>query len=112
VSLQVERIENSELFKKYTECRRNFCKNLRDGVKFPSVKDSDNGLDVETSAVDTSALDWWDREGQLKHCPLPQINEVLLFHGTKPDVYEAIVRDGFDCRLNKKEHVWNGGLLC
>lgn len=112
MSLQVERIENGELFKKYIEFRRNFCKMLcDDGVTFPSIKDSDNGLDVETSAIETSALDWWDREGHVKYCLLPQINEVLLFHGTKPDVYEAIVREGFDCRLNQRSMFGNGTYL-
>ena len=102
---KIERIENLDLFAKYASKRQEFFRTLSDSGKpsFPSLKDLQvqNQGNVRTQAHLSSPL------GDELY---PEINECYVFHGTKPDVIKAVIRQGLDYRMSSDKAMFGMGI--
>lgn len=96
--VSIHRIENVELFLKYTdECQRLFRKAIVEGDFVPLEN-------VTGSSGPAKTMQYLDST-MLKHTH-PEINEYYFFHGTKPQSVAVISGQGLDNRL-----AYTGGLL-
>jgi len=89
---KIERVENPKLFQKYAQDRETLFKKVGSRKKpLPALENIANVISgkVKTSTVFSDIY--------------PAVNEHYLFHGTPVKYVDAIVRQGLDARLNKRD---------
>jgi len=89
---KIERVENPKLFQKYAQEREALFKKV--GSRKKPLPALENIANVRSGKVKTSTVfsDIY-----------PVVNEHYLFHGTPVKYVDAIVRQGLDARLNKRD---------
>jgi len=105
--ITVEQIENSHLYSKYENTRKEFCARATKGTarkpSYPKVTSDSNEQPVLTSKQLMSQLD-----EQL----IPDINEYFIFHGAPQKHVQAILSQGIDTRLSGKGMFGKGAYFC
>ncbi|KAH3833548.1 hypothetical protein DPMN_106861 [Dreissena polymorpha] len=101
---QIQRIENLSLFRKYCHKRLSLFEQLVKQKKgaWPKVE----SLPKSTGPIELQKLASKKMASDLH----PEINEVLLFHGTKEDTIETICQDGLDSRLGSDKAMFGPGV--
>ena len=99
---KVKQIESTRLYKEYERQRKAFCERAAK-EDFPKVSRDRGEGDVVTSVHGISLLD-----DQL----IPEINEHFLFHGSKSEFVDAILKQGIDFRLGKPGMFGKGAYFC
>ncbi|XP_045203465.2 uncharacterized protein LOC123556644 isoform X2 [Mercenaria mercenaria] len=103
--VKIQRIENLELYDKFTSARQKvFLQLLKSGdVKFPKVEQLPNctGGPIQSSQFVNASLN------KDLHT---EINEVLLFHGTKDENIGTICTSGLDQRLGSGKAMFGPGI--
>lgn len=93
---KVERIENPNLWRNYCSFRTDFC-----------LKGSDSSVPSVSPPLQTGSL--FTEDTPLDHSLIPEVNEVYLFHGIKPDTLKAITQQGLDCRCSSSNPLFGRG---
>ncbi|XP_045203469.2 uncharacterized protein LOC123556646 isoform X2 [Mercenaria mercenaria] len=102
--VNIQRIENIELYEKFTSARQKvFFQLLKSGdERFPKVEElPDCNGQIQTSQFLNASLD------KDLHT---EINEVLLFHGTKDENIGTICTSGLDQRLGSRKAMFGPGI--
>lgn len=102
--LKIQRIENLELYAKFTSARQLLYFRLMksEEVRFPKIQDLPNcSGKIETTKFVNSSLD------KDLHS---EVNEVLLFHGTKKDNIGTICSSGLDQKLGSGRAMFGPGI--
>ncbi|KAH3833545.1 uncharacterized protein LOC127877602 isoform X2 [Dreissena polymorpha] len=100
----VQRVENLDVFKKYCNKRQEIFKNLVKQKRgaWPKVEETPNA----SGKIITSTYFSREMASDLQS----EINEVLLFHGTKLDTIDTICQSGFDTRLASRDAMFGQGV--
>ncbi|XP_052280854.1 uncharacterized protein LOC127878368 [Dreissena polymorpha] len=101
---EIQRIENLSLFRKYCHKRQSLFEQLvkqKKGAwpKVECIPKSTGPIVLQKLASRKMASDLY-----------PEINEVLLFHGTKEDTIDTICQDGLDPRLGSGKAMFGPGV--
>jgi hypothetical protein len=95
--INVERIENTELFEKYSQTRSKLF--LKAGIlEKPFTQLQDIPVGTKRRTIFTAAK----ADRKIFTDIYPEINEHYLFHGTQDERIPTIAAQGFDIRLNDK----------
>ncbi|XP_052278979.1 uncharacterized protein LOC127877306 isoform X2 [Dreissena polymorpha] len=101
---QIQRIENLSLFRKYCHKRQSLFEQLVKQKKGAWLK-------VENSPKSTGPIVLQKLASRKMASDLhPEINEVLLFHGTTEDTIDTICQDGLDSRLGSGKAMFGPGV--
>ncbi|XP_052794818.1 uncharacterized protein LOC128227917 isoform X2 [Mya arenaria] len=100
----IQRIENPQLFRKYVHKRQEIFLNLLNEKRgcWPTV----GQLPRSSGEITTRSYLSQTMEKE----PYSEINEVYLFHGTKPDTIQTICITGLDPRLGSGKAMFGSGI--
>lgn len=101
---KIERIENLDLYEAFTRHRQKLYRRLfgLKEIRFPKLTDIQNCTgEIKTHGYVHPPLD---------HDIHPEINEYLLFHGTKDDNVKIICDNGLDPRLGSENAMFGQGI--
>ncbi|XP_069130993.1 protein mono-ADP-ribosyltransferase PARP15-like isoform X2 [Argopecten irradians] len=102
---KVERIEHIDLYSRYASKRHEYFRIL-----------AEEGSNVLTPLEDINvqnkgAIATLPKEGSVLYEDIfPEINEHYMFHGTKPDVLQTVLRQGLDCRMGNENAMFGMGI--
>ena len=102
---RIERIENRDLFVKYTNKRKEFFAKLADSRRFKPLEDTQL-RSGHPDAVSTMA----NIDGVMLSDIFHEINESYLFHGTRPEAEDNIVRKGLNPLFGSDNAMFGRGI--
>lgn len=102
--LKIKRVENLELYEKFAIKRQSLFRYLwkNKSKSYPLVEDLPN--------CEGQPLTSKYRQGVLGRDMHPEINEHLLFHGTKCDVIDVVCNNGFDQKVGTRSAMLGQGV--
>ena len=96
----VKRIENPSLYHNYTEKRKGVL--LKASMNRPKK--------VDKLGTESEVMTAQQNIAELDRLLVPQINEYFLFHGTKTEVKDGIMKQGLDFRLASEGGLFGQGI--
>ncbi|KAK3604570.1 hypothetical protein CHS0354_026261 [Potamilus streckersoni] len=100
---KVQRLENLELYEKYAQCQQTLFHKA-------GVKGLFEPLEKHLNAKSGEVLTSNGMVSMLQKELYPEINEFFLFHGTKPENVDAIVKQGLDFRIASDNAMFGKGV--